>query len=157
MLLSPDFLLMSISIPIRLTSASGLVREQDVSMAIRQFLELLVSTPCGSCESDPEFGFVFKNYRFENFNEDKGVLSSSGDEIFQSVYYKRKIQGRSINSNTFAHELKKSIEKYEPRLRQVRVNMEYRRLEKTVVLTVNGVIGEKITEPFMHQIKIHVW
>ncbi len=148
---------MYLSIPLRFSEKTGLSRVQDEAAAIREFLELLVSTPKGSCEADPEFGLVFKNSRFENFNEEKGVLSTVSGEDDNIAYYRHKIHGRSINSNTFAYDLKKSIERYEPRLRQVRVNMEYRKIEKTVVITVNGIIGEEIVEPFSHQIKIHVW
>lgn len=145
------------AIPFTIQKSEGIRKETDPKESIRSFLELLVSSPQGSCVADPEFGFIFKNFRFENFNEDKGVLYSSNPEKEPSMYYKHKVHGRSVNVNTFAFDLKKSIEHYEPRLRQVKVNMEYRMHEKTVVLTVSGVVGEKIPEKFEHKIKIHVW
>lgn len=149
---------MYISIPIHTKVHGGLERDTDVTDSIRSFIELLVRTPRGSCESDPDFGFVFKSFRFENFNEDRGVLySSSNDDASMAVYYKRKIHGRSINSNTFAHDLKKCIERYEPRLRQVSVAMEYKQKEKVVLLTIRGVVGDTIGEPFSHKVKMHVW
>ena len=145
------------AIPFAFRKPDGIRKETDTKESIRSFLDLLVSSPHGSCAADPEFGFIFKNFRFENFNEDKGILYSSNPEKETSVYHKHKIHGRSVNVNTFAFDLKKSIEQYEPRLKQVKVNMEYRMHEKTVVLTIQGKIGEKITEDFNHQIKIHVW
>ena len=149
---------MYLSVPLHTRIAGGLERDTKDVDSIKSFIELLVRTPKGSCESDPDFGFVFKSFRFENFNEERGVLySSSNDDTSTAVYYKRKIQGRSINSNTFAHDLKKSIERYEPRLRQVNVSMEYTQKEKIILLTIRGVVGDTISETFSHKIKIHVW
>lgn len=148
---------MYISIPFKIRKQQGVEKENELSHSIRSFLDLLASSPHGSCMADPEFGFAFRNFRFENFNEDKGILYSSNPEKETSIYHKHKIHGRSVNVNTFAFDLKKSIEKYEPRLRQVKVNMEYCMLDKTVVLSVSGLIGEKVTEKFEHQIKMHVW
>lgn len=88
------------SIPLSIVPRCGLSKEKDEAQSIRSFLELLICSPCGCCEVDPLFGFVFKNFRFENFNEDKGILSSSGDDMSQSVFYKHKIHGRSINSRS---------------------------------------------------------
>lgn len=148
---------MSITIPLQVSSSKGLVRDSDEASSIRSFIEMLVSTPKGSCEADPDFGFVFKNFRFENFNEERGVISSPEDQPAQSPLYRRKVHGRSINSNTFAHDLKRSIEQYEPRLRNPKVVMDYRQKEKTIILTISGTVGEGLPEPFSHQIKIHVW
>ena len=147
---------MYITIPFTI-QRTGIQKVADEKESIRDFLDLLVSTPHGGCAADPEFGFIFKNFRFENFNEDKGVLYSSNPDKELTVYRKHKIHGRSVNVNTFAYDLKKSIECYEPRLRQVKVNMEYKTIEKMVVLNISGLVGEKITEKFEHQIKIHVW
>ena len=149
---------MYISIPLHTKDSGGLDRDTDIADSIRAFIELIVRTPKGSCEADREFGFVFKSFRFENFNEERGVLfSSANDDASQAVYYKRKIHGRSINSNTFAHDLNKIIERYEPRLRQVSVSMEYKQKEKIILLTIRGIVGETLGEPFSHKIKIHVW
>lgn len=148
---------MNTSLPLKIEKGKGLKKESDVKESVRSFLELLVSCPVGSCEADPEFGFVFKNFRFENFNEDKGVLYSPNPDGEVSDFYKYKIHGRGVNLNTFAHELKCSIAKYEPRLREPWVNMEYKSLEKTIVFTIRGIIGDTMTEKFEHKIKMHVW
>lgn len=162
---------MYISIPLSLqknergATAAGVTRIGDVVFArsidvadsIRSFIELLVNTPLGSYSPDSEFGFVFKNFRFQIFNEEKGVLYSSDPDNEISDYYKYKIQGHGVNFNTFAHELKMSIEKYEPRLKRVRVNMEYSSTSKNIDIVVTGKINDKISEDFEHIIKMHVW
>ena len=148
---------MSITIPLKFVPHKGIGRDIDEASSIRSFIELMVSTPKGSCVSDPEFGFVFKNFRFENFNEERGVISPPENQTGVSPLYRRKVHGRSINNNTFAHDLKRMIEQYEPRLRSPKVVMEYHQKEKTIILTISGTIGEGFPEPFSHQIKIHVW
>ena len=148
------------SIPLVIDKGKGIRKEADVKSSIASFLDMLVSSPRGACGADPDFGFVLKNFRFENVNEARGVLYSpanGGVEDMQSPY-SYKIQGKSNNGQrTFALDLKKCIERYEPRLRQVKVNMEYRQVSKMVVLTITGLVGERISEKFEHIINIHVW
>lgn len=145
------------NIPLQIEKGSGFKRQQNDVESIRSFIEILVSTPLGSFEADPGFGFVFKNFRFQNFNEDKGILYSSDPDNESSEYYRYKIQGHGINFNTFAHELKVAIEKYESRLKQVRVNMEYSAKEKKIDIIVTGVVNDKMSDKFEHIIKMHVW
>ena len=136
------------SIPLVIDKGRGIRKEADVKSSIASFLDLLVSSPRGACSADPDFGFVLKNYRSP---------ANGGLEDVQSPY-SYKIQGKSNNGQrTFALDLKKCIERYEPRLRQVKVNMEYRQVSKMVVLTITGLVGERISEKFEHIINIHVW
>lgn len=147
-------------VPFHFGNKTGIAKTNDVKLSIASFLELLVSCPQGECESEPEFGFMLKNFRFENVNEERGVLYSANTNNADDSnnYYFYKIHGRSNNGQkTFALDLKKCIERYEPRLKQVKVNIEYLRLKKTVILTIKGKVGENISEDFEHSIKIHVW
>lgn len=151
---------MYLKVPFTIEKNGSIAKTNDVKSSIASFLELLVSCPQGACETEPDFGFVLKNYRFENVNEERGVLySANANNIDNSIdYYSYKIHGRSNNGQkTFAMDLKKIIERYEPRLRQVKVNMEYRRLNKIVIITITGIVGDNIGEKFEHIIKIHVW
>lgn len=145
------------SIPIKIEKGRGFSRQQDVADSVRSSVELIVSSPLGSWAADRDFGFVFKNFRFQNFNEEKGILYSSDPDKEISNYYKYKIQGRGVNFNTFAHELKVSIERFEPRLKQVKVNMEYSSIKKQIDISISGLIGDKIVDKFEHKIKMHVW
>lgn len=133
--------------------------ESDIHDSIRSFLNLLVGSYQGTFDADPEFGFVFKNYRFENFNEEKGVLYSSNADEDVSIYHKHKVHGKSTNLNTFAYDLKKSIEQYEKRLRNVSVDMKYKSVDKIVAVIITGKVVNtgNDNDKFEHVIKIHVW
>ena len=145
------------SLPLIIDKGQGFRRNLDVSSSVRSFIEIIVSSPLGSFAADPDFGFVFKNFRFQNFNEDKGVLFSSEPEKESSEYYSYKIQGHGINFNTFAHELKVGIERFEPRLKQVKVRMEYSPLQRTIEIIVSGKTNDNLNDNFEHIIKMHVW
>lgn len=148
-----------ISIPLSITSGK-LTGDQKVANAISKYLDLLLSTACYSNPVDPEFGFIFNNLKFEIFNEQEGVVynSSVGEEIFEGKtgMYEKKISGSSKNLNTFASELRDTIEKYENRLEDISVSMTYVREERLIYINVKG----KITlteENFNYNKTLRVW
>jgi hypothetical protein len=104
--------------------------------------------------SDPEFGFIFNNLRFEIFDENEGVVLNSDME--RSELYEKKISGSSRNVNTFAVELKRQIEKYEKRLSEVSVTMSYIREHRKIYITVRGVIIETKAD-YQYQTELRVW
>lgn len=118
-------------------------------------IKLLLTTPLGSCVSDPNFGFILNNLRFEIFNENEGVVLN-GIEDDNSELYEKKISGSSRNINTFAIELKQLIEHYEPRIEDVLVTMSYVREHRKIYITVKGQISET-EEPYQYQTNIRVW
>lgn len=127
---------------------------QDVKSSIDSFVELLMTTPEGGCVSDPEFGFIFNNLRFEIFDENEGVVLNS--DLEHSAIYEKKISGSSRNINTFAVELKRLIEKYEERLSDVLVTMSYIREHRKIYITVRGTITETKAE-YKYQTTLNVW
>lgn len=141
------------SLPLKIEKGKGFCRQLSVTDSIKAFIDIIVSTPVGIFSADPDFGFVFRNFRFQNFNEEKGVLYSVEPDKEVSEFYKYKIQGQGVNFNTFAHELKISIEKYEPRLRDVKVSMEYSSVNRVIDIIVTG----KASDDFEHKINMHVW
>ena len=132
----------SIAIPFRIVKG-GLARTEDPKTAIDNALALLMTTHCGSCAADPQYGFIFNNLRFEILNENEGVVYTPRDAVAaaRGDLYDKKISGSSNNLNTFAAELKKTIEVYEPRLDKVAVSMTYIREERKIYITVKGVIA----------------
>lgn len=118
-------------------------------------IKLLLTTPLGSCISDPNFGFILNNLRFEIFNENEGVVLNSIEDD-NSELYEKKISGSSRNINTFAIELKQLIEHYEPRIEDVLVTMSYVREHRKIYITVKGQISET-EEPYQYQTNIRVW
>ena len=143
---------MNIGIP--LTIRKGRLGNENRKDSIDSHIELLLSTPEGGCVSDPEFGFVFNNLRFEIFDENEGVVLNSDSD--QSALYEKKISGTSRNVNTFAVELKRQIEKYEQRLSEVQVTMAYIREHRKIYITVRGIISETRAE-YQYQTSLHVW
>ena len=126
----------------------------DVKDSIDAHIELLLTTPVGSCVSDPNFGFIFNNLRFEIFNENEGVVLNADEDA--SELYEKKVSGSSRNVNTFAIELKQLIEHYEPRLEDVLVTMSYVREHRKIYITIKGVVTETQTN-YQYQTTINVW
>ena len=52
-------------------------RTDNLKESIDSFLEILLTSACGDCCIDPEFGFIFNNMRFEIFNEREGTIYNS--------------------------------------------------------------------------------
>lgn len=126
----------------------------DVKESIDAHVELLLTTPVGSCVSDPNFGFILNNLRFEIFNENEGVVLNTDED--PSELYEKKVSGSSRNVNTFAIELKQLIEHYEPRLEDVLVTMSYVREHRKIYITIKGVIIETQTN-YQYQTSIRIW
>lgn len=143
---------MNIGVP--LTIRKGRLGNENRKDSIDSHIELLLSTPEGGCISDPEFGFVFNNLRFEIFDENEGVVLNSDSD--RSTLYEKKISGTSRNVNTFAVELKRQIEKYEQRLSEVQVTMAYIREHRKIYITVRGIISETRAE-YQYQTSLNVW
>lgn len=129
---------MDLSLPLRVQD-NQFQRSISENEAISNHLLLLINTPVGECITDPEFGFILNNLRFEIFDEQYGtVYNSSKEEDVDDYLYKEKLSGSSKSINTFAMELKNVITKYEKRLQEVKVNMTYSRLERCIYINVKG-------------------
>ena len=146
-------MLMITRIPLQINSGV-LATYTDVKESIDAHVELLLTTPVGSCVSDPNFGFILNNLRFEIFNENEGVVLNADED--RSELYEKKVSGSSRNVNTFAIELKQLIEHYEPRLEDVLVTMSYVREHRKIYITIKGVIIETQTN-YQYQTSIRIW
>ena len=149
----------NISIPLQIAGGT-LAKTEDPKKAIDNALALLMSTPCFSAAADPEYGFVFNNLRFEIFDENEGVVyNSSGSRRLLDGWeglYEKKISGSSNTLNTFAAELKETIETYEKRLTNISVSMTYIREERKIYINVKGVI-EETGKKYQYSSIINVW
>ena len=147
---------MSILLPLQVRDGK-LVQATDVKAAVDAFIELLLTTPCGSCVSDPQFGFIFNNLKFEIFNENEGVIYDSEEKNgATSDLYSKKVSGTSKSINTFAIELKRAIEQYEKRLSDVSVSMAYVKKLKKIQVDVEGTLGE-MKEAYRYTTSIDLW
>lgn len=143
-----------LSIPLQLTD-QGFLLEERLDKSIDKAISMLLETPCYSCAADPQYGFVFKNLRFEMFNENEGTVYDSLNKSDRGLYAK-KVSGSSKNISTFALELQKAITTYEPRLSDVVVTMTYIREEKLVYVSIKGTILATST-PYQYQTTIRIW
>jgi len=148
----------NIRIPLELTP-QGLERQDDVKKSIDAMLSLIITTPQFSTPSDPDFGFILNNMRFEIFDEREGVVYDSGDTgegVSVPGLYNKKVSGSSKNLNTFAAELRKSIMTYETRLSELSVNMTYIVEDRSIYISVVGIITETET-PYRYSHVMRVW
>ena len=123
-----------LSIPLQVKK-KGFAREKSLKKSLDESLYMLLTTPRYNNMSDPEYGFIFNNMRFEIFDEHEGVIYNSGDTIYDrgiKDVYNKKISGSSKNMNTFAAELKEVVKNYEKRLSDVAVTMTYIREERLI-------------------------
>ena len=115
---------------------------ENQEKSISDFIALIVDSPNGSFRPDLQFGFSLKNFRFEN--------SDSNDRISS-----KKIEGKSANPNNYAADLKSVILKYEPRLLEPEVKIEFIRKEGEVLLLITGFM--KGGKKYEQKIKFHIW
>lgn len=147
---------MDIQLPLQIINGK-LSYSKDTKTAVNAFIELLISTPSGSCFADPQFGFVFNTFKFEIFNEKEGVIyNSEKQNNKQSETYEKKISGTSGNVNTFAAELKKAIDQYEKRLTNVSVSMVYVKNLKEIQVNIEGILVET-NEAYNYSTNIKIW
>ncbi len=147
-----------LSIPLKVTK-KGLDREENLKTSIDEALYLLLTSPRYNNVSDPQYGFVFNNMRFEIFDEHEGVVYNSGDTIYEygnKGLYNKKISGSSKNMNTFAAELKAVVKQYEKRISNVAVTMTYIREERKIYITVKGIVV-KTKEEYVFTYTMKVW
>lgn len=147
-----------LSIPLEVKK-KGFAREKSLKKSLDESLYMLLTTPRYNNMSDPEYGFVFNNMRFEIFDEHEGVIYNSGDTIYDrgiKDVYNKKISGSSKNMNTFAAELKEVVKNYEKRLSDVAVTMTYIREERMIYVTIKGVITQT-KEDYVFTSTLRVW
>lgn len=148
----------SLSIPLQVKK-KGFAREKSLKKSLDESLYMLLTTPRYNNMSDPEYGFIFNNMRFEIFDEHEGVIYNSGDTIYDrgiKDVYNKKISGSSKNMNTFAAELKEVVKNYEKRLSDVAVTMTYIREERLIYVTIKGVIIQT-KEDYVFTSTLRVW
>ena len=146
-----------ISIPLDVRKGR-LVTSDDITGTINSYVSMLMRTTLHVTAIDPMFGFVFNNLRFENFNENEGVVygSDSGGNSLTGGLYEKKISGSSKNLNTFAAELREAILQYEKRLTDISVSMTYVREERRIYMNVKGTVVAT-NEPYQYTTTIKVW
>ena len=144
---------MYIKFPFQIVSGC-IEQEEDLKKSVDSFIDLLVSTQFGQFKADPDFGFIFKNHRFENFDEKKGTIATRNEN---EQLKELKIEGTSKNPMNFANALKRNIEEYEKRLLVKEVVMEYDKKRHNIKLLILGALRAERQIPYSHEINFYVW
>ena len=132
--------------------------------SIDAFLDLLISSGKESFEADGDFGFSLEDYRFEIYNPEINLFTNASmknqKDIIDAIedpLDKYRISGSSINTFTFASDLKETIVQYERRLKNVEVNMEFAARGTILLVSVNGIIDDGYDTPYSYISKIRIW
>jgi hypothetical protein len=107
-----------VSTPLQFADSGTKIRRdiEDRLQMLDNLVELIVFTPRGDFEADPDFGFEYWNHEFSNvhyreFNASQGTKSSS------SLY-------NEITKKECEDSIKQSLATYEPMLKNVVVSIE---------------------------------
>lgn len=132
--------------------------------SIDAFIDLLINSGKESFKADHDFGFSFEDYRFEIYNPEVALFHNSQrnqkKDLIGSIENpidQYKIAGSSVNTDTFARDLQKTIVQYEQRLKNVEVNMELVNRGAVLIVSVNGIIDDGYDTPYRYLSKIRIW
>ena len=106
-----------LSTPLQFTD-SGTKLRRDIDnriMMLDNLVELIVFTPRGDFEADPDFGFEYWNHEFSNVH-DREFNASQGTKT-TSLY-------NEVTKKECEDSIKQSLAAYEPMLKNVTVNIE---------------------------------
>lgn len=154
--------------PIRVKCPMFDMDQRNVKKSIDHFLDLLISSPKYCCIADDEFGFALEDFHYESFSVDKAKFFETKDNphgqketnIMTSIrnpLYAKKIIGNSKNEDTFARELKRSIERYEKRLKDVSVTMDFQEHGKMIRILVDAKLNDGTNTSYSYEFKMIVW
>lgn len=140
----------------------------QMKASIDAFLKLLIASNKYDSIADQGFGFCLEDFRFEGFsvdkaefNQQKTVLRDKTENTeladIRSPLYSKRLVGSSKNADTFARELKKTIEKYERRLREVQVNMDFQKNGNLIHIIVTGKINNAANSLYYNEFNVDVW
>ena len=139
-----------------------------IKESIDTFLRFLISSNKYDSIADEQLGFCLEDFRYEGFSSDFGVFldrkpvtkdpdeNTQLKEIRDPLYTKRLI-GNSKRPDTFARELKLCIERYEKRLKDVSVNMDFQKNGRLIHVIVTGVIDNAANTLYYNEFNIEVW
>lgn len=142
--------------------------ENNLKASIDAFIKLLICSNKYDSIADEEFGFCLEDFRYETFSPEqakfleKDVVIKDASENTQlysirNPLYDKNLIGNSKNQDTFARELKKSIERYEKRLREVSVVMDFQKNARLIHIIVTGKINNPSNTLYYNEFNMEVW
>lgn len=140
----------------------------NIKASIDAFLKFLISSNKYDSIADEDFGFCLEDFRYEGFSTDQGLFlerkpnnaDTNENTLLSEIrnpLYKKRLIGNSKRPDTFAAELKKCIESYEKRLKDVSVNMDFQKNGRIIHIIVTGVINNPSNTLYYNEFNIEVW
>lgn len=142
--------------------------DSNMKASIDAFLKLLISSNKYDSIADEEFGFCLEDFRYEGFSSEEARFlerapvqkDASENTMLSSIkdpLYAKKLIGNSKNADTFARELKLCIERYEKRLKDIAVTMDFQKNARIIHVIVTGVINNASNTIYYNEFNIEVW
>ena len=139
-----------------------------VKESIDTFLRFLISSNKYDSIADEQLGFSLEDFRYEGFSSESGQFLERSQAIkdptentmlgeIKDPLYKKRLIGNSKRPDTFAQELKKCIERYERRLKDVAVTMDFQKNGRLIHVIVTGVIDNATNTLYYNEFNIEVW
>ena len=136
--------------------------------SIDAFLQLLIASNKYDSIADQDFGFCLEDFRFEGFSSEHAKFleqiptvkdENENTELceIRSHLYLKRLVGNSKNADTFARELKNTIERYERRLREVQVTMDFQKYGCLIHIIVTGKINNAANTIYYNEFNVDVW
>lgn len=159
---------MFIKYPMKIKVPMVELGDVSVKHSIDKFLDMLISSNKFCCIADPEFGFALEDFRFESFSVDRAkffeasvnrMRPKENTQLYdiKNPLYEKKIIGDSRTTDTFATELKHAIERYEKRLKDVSVSMDFQARGKIIHINVTGKINDETNAFYYYEFNTVVW
>ena len=142
--------------------------DTQLKASIDAFLQLLIASNKYDSIADQDFGFCLEDFRFEGFSTEKAKFLEQATPVLKNYentelgeirnpLYTKRLVGNSKNADTFARELKMSIERYERRLREVQVNMDFQKNGSLIHIIVTGKINNASNTLYYKEFNVDVW
>ncbi len=142
--------------------------DSGIKESIDQFLKLLISSNKYDSIADEDFGFCLEDFRYEGFSSEQAKFlerttvsrdKSENTKLaeIKSPLYAKRLVGSSKNADTFARELKVSIERYEKRLKEVVVNMDFQKNARIIHIIITGRIDNASNTQYYNEFNVEVW
>ena len=142
--------------------------DNNMKASIDAFIKLLISSNKYDSIADDEFGFCLEDFRYEGFSSEdarfldrmpvqKDTTENTMLSAIKNPLYSKKLIGNSKNADTFARELKMCIERYERRLKDISVTMDFQKNARIIHVIVTGVINNAANTIYYNEFNIEVW
>lgn len=151
--------------PLKMTFPIARMNDSVLVRSIDTFINMIVASERGCCKADPDFGFAFEDFHYATFSAEraeffKPLVTDTNNKTLASItdpMYDRTIVGSSKNIDTFAEALKTTIERYEKRLTNIKVAINYLPMDKVMCIEIDAVINDETRNPYNHRIYSQIW